>query len=63
MALTNGGLGTYPVFVASALTLYWIQENPALAFGWIMWTAQTVMVLVFGGLSFLFLPLYNREEE
>jgi uncharacterized protein (TIRG00374 family) len=63
MALTNGGLGTYPVFVASALTLYGIQENPALAFGWIMWTAQTVMVLVFGGLSFLFLPLYNREEE
>ncbi len=63
MALTNGGLGTYPVFVASALTLYGIQENPALAFGWIMWTAQTLMVLVFGGLSFLFLPIYNAKEE
>ena len=63
MALTNGGLGTYPIFVASALTLYGIDENPALAFGWIMWTAQTVMVLLFGGLSFLLLPLYNREEE
>lgn len=63
MALTNGGLGTYPVFVASALTLYGIPENPSLAFGWIMWTAQTVMVLLFGGLSFLLLPLYNREEE
>ena len=62
MALTNGGLGTYPVFVASALTLYGIGENPSLAFGWIMWTAQTVMVLLFGGLSFLLLPLYNREE-
>ncbi len=55
MALTNGGLGTYPIFVASALTLYGIDENPALAFGWIMWTAQTVMVLFFGGLSFLIL--------
>jgi uncharacterized protein (TIRG00374 family) len=63
MALTNGGLGTYPVFVASALTLYGIDENPALAFGWIMWTAQTVMVLVFGGLSFLVLPIYNKDEE
>ena len=63
MALTNGGLGTYPVFVASALTLYGIGENPGLAFGWIMWTAQTVMVLLFGGLSFLLLPLYNREAE
>lgn len=63
MALTNGGLGTYPVFVASALTLYSIEENPALAFGWIMWTAQTVMVLLFGGLSFLILPLYNKEQD
>lgn len=63
MALTNGGLGTYPVFVASALTLYGIDENPALAFGWIMWTAQTVMVLVFGGLSFLILPIYNKDED
>ncbi len=63
MALTNGGLGTYPIFVASALTLYGIDENPALAFGWIMWTAQTVMVLFFGGLSFLVLPIYNKDEE
>lgn len=62
MALTNGGLGTYPVFVASAITLYGIDENPALAFGWIMWTAQTVMVLFFGGLSFLILPIYNKDE-
>lgn len=63
MALTNGGLGTYPVFVASAITLYGIEINPALAFGWIMWTAQTLMVLLFGGLSFVGLPLYNRNEE
>jgi uncharacterized protein (TIRG00374 family) len=63
MALTNGGLGTYPIFVASAFTLYGIDENAALAFGWIMWTAQTIMVLLFGGLSFLILPIYNKEED
>lgn len=62
MALTNGGLGTYPIFVAGALALYGIPENPALAFGWIMWTAQTVMVLVLGGASFLLLPLYNKGK-
>ncbi len=62
MALTNGGLGSYPVFVASAITLYGIEKNPALAFGWIMWTAQTLMVLFFGGLSFLLLPIYNRKK-
>ncbi|MCD6543321.1 MAG: flippase-like domain-containing protein [Flavobacteriaceae bacterium] len=62
MALTNGGLGTYPVFVASAITLYGVDQNPALAFGWIMWTAQTIMVIAFGGLSFILLPIYNKEK-
>jgi uncharacterized protein (TIRG00374 family) len=61
MALTNGGLGTYPVFVASALILYNVEDNPARAFGWIMWTAQTLMVIVFGGISFILLPIYNRK--
>jgi hypothetical protein len=63
MALTNGGLGTYPVFVASALILYHIEDNPARAFGWIMWTTQTLMVIIFGGLSFLFIPIYNRLQH
>ncbi len=62
MALTNGGLGTYPFFVASALVLYSISENPAVAFGWIMWTAQTIMVVVFGSLSLIFIPIYNRKK-
>jgi len=62
MALTNGGLGTYPIFVASAITLYGVSQNPALAFGWIMWTSQTLMILFFGGLSFLFLPIYNKNK-
>ena len=62
MALTNGGLGIYPISVASALILYNVDLNPARAFGWIMWTAQTLMVLLFGGLSLLFLPIYNRKK-
>ena len=63
MALTNGGLGTYPIFVASALILYNVDDNPARAFGWIMWTAQTIMVIVFGGLSFLLIPIYNKYQK
>lgn len=63
MALTNGGLGTYPIFVASALTLYGVEQNPALAFGWIMWTAQTLMVILFGGLSFILLPVLNKSKN
>lgn len=63
MALTNGGLGSYPVFVASALVLYNVDNNAALAFGWIMWTAQTIMVVLFGCLSLLLLPIYNKYKK
>jgi hypothetical protein len=63
MALTNGGLGSYPVAVAAVFILYSVEENPAKAFGWLMWTAQTLMVIVFGGISFLLLPMYNRNKS
>lgn len=62
IAATNGGIGLYPVAVAGAFALFGIPEEPASAFGWIMWTAQTAMIIVFGGLSFLFLPLYNKAK-
>lgn len=63
MAVTNGGLGTYPIFVAGALTLYHIPNNIALAFGWIMWTSQTIAILVFGAISMIFLPIYNKNNS
>lgn len=61
IATTNGGLGTYPIGVQRVLHLYGIGLNPALAFGWIMWSAQTFMILLFGGLSLLLIPFYNRK--
>jgi uncharacterized protein (TIRG00374 family) len=60
IAATNGGIGLYPIAVAGALALFDIPTEPATAFGWIMWTAQTAMIIVFGGLAFLFLPIYNK---
>ncbi|WBX76466.1 lysylphosphatidylglycerol synthase transmembrane domain-containing protein [Tenacibaculum ovolyticum] len=63
IAATNGGIGLYPVAVAGALALFGIAEEPATAFGWIMWTAQTAMIIVFGGLAFLCLPIYNKNKK
>lgn len=62
IAATNGGIGLYPVAVAGAFALFHIPEEPANAFGWIMWTAQTALVIVLGGLSFLLLPIYNKDK-
>ena len=62
IAATNGGVGLYPIDVAGALALFDIPTEPATAFGWIMWTAQTAMIVVFGGLAFLALPIYNKNK-
>jgi uncharacterized protein (TIRG00374 family) len=62
IAATNGGIGLYPIAVASALALFDIPTETATAFGWILWTAQTAMIVVFGGLAFLLLPIYNKNK-
>ncbi len=62
MSITNGGFGVYPIFVFQALALYGISKESGTSFGLLMWTAQTIMVLVFGGLSFFLLPIYNKEK-
>ncbi|MUH37366.1 UPF0104 family protein [Zobellia amurskyensis] len=60
MTATNGGIGLYPIAVSSALTIFGISAVSGDAFGWIMWIAQTLMIVVFGAISFLVLPLFNR---
>ena len=60
IAVTNGGIGSYPEAIVIAFTLFNFQEDPSRAFGWIMWTSQTLMVIVLGGFSLFCLPIYNK---
>ena len=62
IAVVPGGIGSYPLAVAGAFMLFGLSEDPSEAFGWIMWTTQTAMIIIFGGLSFLFLPIYNKNK-
>lgn len=62
MSTTNGGIGLYPIAVSGALAIYGISDVSGDAFGWIMWIAQTLMVVLFGAISFLLLPLLNRNR-
>ena len=63
IAATNGGLFFYPAAVLGALLLFGLPEEPSYAFGWIIWTSQTLMIFVLGVLSFIFLPIYNRKSK
>lgn len=61
IVFTNGGLGAYPLFIAKVLLLFGITETVGTALGWVIWIAQFLMIILFGGLSFLLLPIINRR--
>jgi uncharacterized protein (TIRG00374 family) len=62
MATTNGGIGIYPIAISKALAIFGISTVSGDAFGWIMWISQTLMIVLFGAISFLLLPLLNRNR-
>jgi uncharacterized protein (TIRG00374 family) len=62
MTTTNGGFIAYPAAVGKSLEIFGIGIVSGNAFGWIMWISQTFMILVFGAISFLVLPLLNRNS-
>lgn len=62
IAATNGGIGSYPLAIYAAFSIFGIPEDPSIAFGWIMWASQTLMIIICGGLSLIYLPIYNRKK-
>jgi len=63
IAATNGGIFVYPLAVGASFSLFGIPETTGIAFGWIMWSSQTLMIILLGSLSFIFLPIYNRNNN
>lgn len=62
MTTTNGGFIAYPAAVSKSLEIFGISIVSGNAFGWIMWISQTFMIIIFGAISFLLLPLFNRNR-
>lgn len=62
ISFTNSGFGSYPFLLSKILLFYSISETAGNAFGWIVWTSQMLLVAILGALSFLLLPLFNRNK-
>ena len=62
ISATNGGVGIYPYSVSLVLIAFGISKESSLAFGWISWTCQTLMLVTFGAMAFFALPLVNRKK-
>jgi hypothetical protein len=63
MIVTQGGIGAYQLAVQKTLLLYGINEVNGLAFGWLLWLVQTLMVLGSGLICLFLLPLINRKPH
>ncbi|WP_267740267.1 lysylphosphatidylglycerol synthase transmembrane domain-containing protein [Myroides injenensis] len=62
VSFTNGGFGAFPLVISQLLLLYHVSAVAGTAFGWILWTTQTAIVVVFGALSFIGLPIYYKKR-
>jgi glycosyltransferase 2 family protein len=63
MILTPGGIGAYPLLVAKLMELYGLEfKTVGTALGWLLWSAQTVIILV-GGLVFSGLFSYHNKKK
>ncbi len=62
MSITSGGIVLYPLAIASVFKLYDVPVEVGQAFGWVIWTAQTLMVVFVGTLSAVLLPILNKKS-
>lgn len=63
MIATQGGVGAYQLAVQKTLNLYGVTEVIGLAYGWLLWLVQTLMLLVVGPISMFLLFFINRKEK
>lgn len=59
--VVQGGIGVYQAIVAETLVLYGVISTMGYAMGWLLWSAQTLMIIVMGLVSMGLLPFFNRK--
>ena len=62
ISLSNHGLGVYPLAIALFLSNFGISTEIGLTYGWLAWSCQAIITLIFGGLSFFVLPLLKTRD-
>jgi uncharacterized protein (TIRG00374 family) len=62
MIATQGGIGAYQFAVQKTLLLYGVKEVSGLAFGWLLWSVQTVMLFITGPISLILLFTLNKKS-
>jgi len=60
--ITPGGIGAYALLIKKTMEIYGLEEGIALAFGWILWVVQTLVLVIGGVFSFVAIPYFNKRK-
>jgi uncharacterized protein (TIRG00374 family) len=60
MIVSPGGLGAFPIAVQQVLLIYDVDN---ISFGWLMWGATTLIIILVGIMSFGILMYHNKNKH
>lgn len=63
MIATPGGIGAYTLLVDEIVRLYGVEKAISVAISWIIWLVPTIIILIGGIASLLFIPIFNRHRH
>lgn len=64
MIITPGGIGAYAYLVAKLMSLYGLgEETIGNALGWLLWSVQTLIILLGGLVFFILFSFYNKKNS
>jgi uncharacterized protein (TIRG00374 family) len=58
-----GGIGSFQSAVQQVMVLYGITPEKGLSLGMLIWFAQTGIIILFGTIAFLLLPILNKKKH
>ncbi|WP_372473998.1 YbhN family protein [Capnocytophaga sp. ARDL2] len=61
ISFTNGGIGAFPLLIGQILLSYHIPLEDGTAFGWLLWSSQTLLVILLGAISLLYLSIFSKK--
>lgn len=57
-----GGIGSFQYAIQQVMLLYGVSPEKGLSLGMLIWFAQTGIIILFGTIAFLVIPLFNKRK-
>jgi len=58
-----GGIGSFQYAIQQVMILYGVTPEKGLSLGMLIWFAQTGIIILFGTIAFLLLPIVNKKKN